>query len=295
MACTNCTRLANNAANMILNGVNTQVCNSLQKNTGFDPTVNTNNCTDLHDLSGCIKSTLASEIETIDACDWRNMIRYMIRNQYIMNESLICSDCGQWLEIEKIWDAIDQILTDGADYVELVRDVDFTFNWQNGWTSQYGNAPSFRFFETGDHVKKLVIATNGSSDPSFFSQLQRDPLDGSVFSHASLDEVGYQLSCCIFSYTFIGEYAYLNSARYAESSAIGQNIMNNRPLSARASWPIVYGIQRNPSWGNGDTYYLYMGGIADGWNAQWSQYTANNTPVERCTGANISHSYTWYV
>lgn len=298
--CASCAALRANAPNFILNGVTNTECSSLKNNTGLNPNLSVlhNNCEDLQDVNACINSSLLSQLKALDMCkpaDLKAWLTAAVNNFTVVGDAIICSDCGAWIEIGKIWDAIDEIASGGSSYRVLVRGTDYNWTWQNNWYQQYGNYPAIRYYETSEHVKQIVILTSGSGDTSLNSQLQHDNLNNTVISHGSLDDTGYQLACCLFSFTFTGAYTFLNTGNLVlQEASLSSNIMNNRPttVALRTAWPVGYNVTRNPAWGTGDVYYLHQNTLQDGLNMQWTTYGISDL---RCSSANIGYGLTYYI
>ena len=52
---------------------------------------------------------LLEKIDTYDVCDTKEAIKDLEKNLISIMDVMICSDCGQWEEIEKLWAEIQKI------------------------------------------------------------------------------------------------------------------------------------------------------------------------------------------
>lgn len=106
--CSACDSLKATSSNFIQKGVTDTICANLKANQGFENKGH-NNCTDMHDMNDCLLGGLLEKIDTIDVCDTKEAIRDLEKNLIIIMDVMICSDCGQWEEIEKLWAEIQKI------------------------------------------------------------------------------------------------------------------------------------------------------------------------------------------
>lgn len=103
--CSACDSLKATSSNFIQKGVTDTICANLKANQGFENKGH-NNCTDMHDMNDCLLGGLLEKIDTIDVCDTKEAIKDLEKNLISIIDVMICSDCGQWAEIQKIWNAI---------------------------------------------------------------------------------------------------------------------------------------------------------------------------------------------
>lgn len=94
--CKSCDDLRQNAPNVLANGVDDTACTSLKNDTGFNPASSTNSCDDLEDANDCLIGSLEDEIEAYDVCDWKEFMKKLIPNLYIVLKGIICTICGLW-------------------------------------------------------------------------------------------------------------------------------------------------------------------------------------------------------
>lgn len=76
-----------------------------EKNTGLNPLLSVlhRNCEDLNTMNTCLIGYLDEELTAVDFCDIKAFLHDFLVNQKLMNQALICSDCGQWDQIDKLW------------------------------------------------------------------------------------------------------------------------------------------------------------------------------------------------
>lgn len=107
--CESCEKLKKENADFILNGVTEAICASLMSNTGLTKALGHKNCEDLKDIVECLIGQQLDKIEGFDICDWETFTKEFLANLKTTLDALVCSDCGQWLEIEKLWIEIGKI------------------------------------------------------------------------------------------------------------------------------------------------------------------------------------------
>ena len=106
--CSACDSLKATSSNFIQKGVTDTICANLKVNQGFENKGH-NNCTDMHDMNDCLLGGLLEKIDTYDVCDAKEAIKDLEKNLISIMDVMICSDCGQWEEIEKLWAEIQKI------------------------------------------------------------------------------------------------------------------------------------------------------------------------------------------
>ena len=102
--CSACSDLRNNASEFTQRGVTKTVCNSLKNNTGFNPSLSTlhDNCEDLDTANDCLIGMMEAELDSYDVCDWKTFMKKFIPNLHQMIKAEICSECGQWTNLDKL-------------------------------------------------------------------------------------------------------------------------------------------------------------------------------------------------
>ncbi len=145
--CEACGSLKEYAPNFVLNGITDSECKSLGQNKGLNSALSVlhNNCQDLNDMLDCLIGAHQDKLPSYDVCDWKEYINELMSNLYNMEKAMICSECGQWTEIEKLWAEIDRIwkelekiwteirkiqddIADLKDLVECLRQAISTIN-----------------------------------------------------------------------------------------------------------------------------------------------------------------------
>ena len=106
--CSACDSLKATSSNFIQKGVTDTICANLKANQGFENKGH-NNCIDMHDMNDCLLGGLLEKIDTIDVCDTKEAIKDLEKNLISIMDVMICSDCGQWEEIEKLWAEIQKL------------------------------------------------------------------------------------------------------------------------------------------------------------------------------------------
>lgn len=106
--CSACYSLKATSSNFIQKGVTDTICANLKANQGFENKGH-NNCTDMHDMNDCLLGGLLEKIDTYDVCEIKEAIKDLEKNLISIMDVMICSDCGQWEEIEKLWAEIQKI------------------------------------------------------------------------------------------------------------------------------------------------------------------------------------------
>ena len=102
--CNACRDLQDYAPNFVVNGANSEVIASLQKNTGLNPHLSVlhDDCEDLHDVNDCLIGNMEDEIEAYDVCDWKEYMRRLVGNLYETLKCLIAAICGLWNHVEAV-------------------------------------------------------------------------------------------------------------------------------------------------------------------------------------------------
>lgn len=101
--CAACADLQDYAPEFVLNGVTDNVCASLANDTGFNPSNDRDDCTDLSDASDCLVGNMDDEIEAYDVCDWKTYMHNLVPNVYNLFKAFSCAVCGLWTNIHSLW------------------------------------------------------------------------------------------------------------------------------------------------------------------------------------------------
>lgn len=117
--CSACNDLRENAAEFVQNGVTDTVCTSLKNDTGFNPSNDRNDCTDLNDANDCLIGNAADELEAYDVCDWKEFMKNFIPNLYNVIKAMICAICGLWCNFHALIAALQNTSSFAAKQVYL--------------------------------------------------------------------------------------------------------------------------------------------------------------------------------
>lgn len=106
--CSACDSLKATSSNFVQYGVTDTICANIKANQGFENKGH-NNCTDMHYMNDCLIGGLLEKIDSVDVCDTKEALRDLEKNLMTIIDVMICSDCGQWDEIQKMWAEIAKI------------------------------------------------------------------------------------------------------------------------------------------------------------------------------------------
>lgn len=102
ISCSSCEDLRQDAPNLILNGLGDTEIASLKNNTGYNPSNDNNDCTDLENAIDCLIGSMINEIEAYDVCDWKEFMKAYLPNHWTVDRSLLASLCGAWCYIRQL-------------------------------------------------------------------------------------------------------------------------------------------------------------------------------------------------
>lgn len=104
--CAACDDLRQTSPEFVVNGLTEDMCESLQNNTGLNPTLDLqnqhNDCEDLNDLNDCLIGNMEKEVSAYQICDWKTFMKNFIPNLWTMLKAMICSICGMWCWINHL-------------------------------------------------------------------------------------------------------------------------------------------------------------------------------------------------
>lgn len=118
--CKTCEDLQQYSPDFVANGVTDEMCSNLESNTGLMNN-GRENCTDLHNANDCLIGGIAEKATSYNPCDPNKMIEDLAKNTMHVIDMLICSDCGQWKQIELLWNAINDLLGKYDDLLALIK------------------------------------------------------------------------------------------------------------------------------------------------------------------------------
>ena len=90
--CGACEDLRQNAGSFVINGINSKMCDRLANNKGYSG--NSENCEDVHDANDCLVGMMDNEVNSYEACDWKEFMHNFIPNLWTVLHSIICWLCG---------------------------------------------------------------------------------------------------------------------------------------------------------------------------------------------------------
>lgn len=296
--CEVCQELRDTSNIFTLFGITEELCNSLKNNTGLNPNlaVAHDNCTDLTNMIDCLVGRLKEEINIYDPCDYRPMMEILLKNLYTVFTALKCSDCGQWDNIDDLWEQIRLIWIEinelkrqigliwteidniyniinalsGINFITLRRGTDYELYFYNGFHIE--EAPgdlNIRLSETNDAWYLQINADTSNASRN----LQNDNLNNVQMKHGTnIEEVPLSH---MFRVQFLGNYAAINNAtNWSNTSGASNGIFNIYPKNLRASWQHSAGAYRNTSRGTG--WLFAFASYADGYNTQlYDEYQAD--------------------
>lgn len=115
--CNACEELREHAPDFVFNGITTEICTSLQNDTGLNPKATTlhTDCEDLDTANDCMVGRMDKEVDSYDVCDWKKFMHAFIPNVWIVIKGIICAICGLWKTVHKHECEIDYMF-EGAKF-----------------------------------------------------------------------------------------------------------------------------------------------------------------------------------
>ena len=120
--CASCNTLKTEYPDFIANGLDEEMCANLANNQGLDETKCVNNCEVMHDIANCLIGGFIESIDNYDFCDTKEMMKHFAVNMLNVIDVLLCSHCGQWEQIEALWDEMSEIGTGGNTVITDLLD-----------------------------------------------------------------------------------------------------------------------------------------------------------------------------
>lgn len=121
--CASCDILKKEYPDFIANGIDEKMCASLANNTGLDEEKCVTNCDVLHDIADCLIGGFIESIDNYDYCDTKEMMTHLATNVLSVLDAIICSHCGQWEQIEAVWDEISGGQSGGGEGNTIITDL----------------------------------------------------------------------------------------------------------------------------------------------------------------------------
>lgn len=104
--CDACDQIRSTDPNLLVNGFTDTECTSLKNNTGLNPSSGHDDCDDLNNLNDCLVKSMDTEINSYNACSWKEFMKLFIGNLWTTLKAIICAVCGIWTNIKNIWNRI---------------------------------------------------------------------------------------------------------------------------------------------------------------------------------------------
>lgn len=101
--CEACESLRQDVPSLVVNGLDDDMCLSLQNDTGLNPSSESTDCEDLNNLNDCLIGSMEEEVELYAVCDWKTFIKKFIPNLWTTLKAIICAICGIWDNIHSLW------------------------------------------------------------------------------------------------------------------------------------------------------------------------------------------------
>ena len=133
--CSACEDLRENAPNLVVNGMTSTECTYLKNNTGLSGS--SDDCTDLDDLNDCLVGNMADEVSAYDVCDWKTFMKSFIPNTWTVLKGVICSICGIWNNIDKLWCWVENLAKPQANSTLYPDDSKVKFRKVDGVALRY--------------------------------------------------------------------------------------------------------------------------------------------------------------
>ena len=270
--CESCESLQEYAANFLLNGITEKECESLGKNTGLNPdlTVLHENCEDLHDVLNCLLGAFSEKLKAVDLCDKKKLKTFLgelMGNMFNINKAIICSDCGQWEAIKKLWIEIEKIyelitiISGGGNYKTLTKGVDFDVDFYNGYNTP-NNDWYVGIIELHDRV---FVRSSHMTHPDAF--VRNSNMYNLTMTHGK--NINSDPLSRVVKVRFLGQYAYLNVSPVLQHTPTN-TIWN---VQSQTSWPGSWTMYQSMSKALDESgYYIYPVSFADGHNTDFKHY-----------------------
>lgn len=135
--CSACEEIRQIDPNLIVNGFTDDNCQSLMNDTGLVTTDDHDDCTDLDLMNDCFIGNMETELASYDICDWKDFMKKFIPNLWTLLKAMICSMCGIWTNIHKLWCWVQHLANPRANDVLTPDDPRVKFRAVSGISSRY--------------------------------------------------------------------------------------------------------------------------------------------------------------
>lgn len=104
--CESCETLRRDVPELVVDGFDESMCNSLKNDTGLKPSLGNDDCEDFNTMNDCLIGNMEAEIDKYDSCSWKSYTRNLVKNLWTMFHGIICALCGIWTNIHNLWDTV---------------------------------------------------------------------------------------------------------------------------------------------------------------------------------------------
>ena len=118
--CESCETLRRDVPELVVDGFDETMCNSLKNDTGLKPSLGNDDCEDFNTMNDCLIGNMEAEIDKYDSCSWKSYTRNLVKNLWTMFHGIICALCGIWTNIHQLWDTVRSFrLSKSGDQISL--------------------------------------------------------------------------------------------------------------------------------------------------------------------------------
>ena len=130
--CTSCNELKEHSPVFTRLGVTDEVCESIGKDQGFNPESGRNTCDDLKAANDCLIRGKLEELPMYDNCDWKCFTEEYLKNQYNLNEAMICAICGLQEQLYGMYSIFYEVDT-RFNVAQATQGMSMTIDRQGNW------------------------------------------------------------------------------------------------------------------------------------------------------------------
>ena len=226
--CSACNRLKENTPSFVVNGLTDADCNSLNRNNGLAnqrlrPMLN--NCETLQDLVDCLIGQHGESLSIYNFCDIKDWLDGLSANLHQLMSAWVCNECGQWSEIDRI----DQELNDIRNRLTIIENTLEAMFFNRTVQLQQGRDFQVIFYNGFTTRRHDDRGRNNAHNPS---------LDNSVNVSANVTPIGTTIVVSAISITDGTALQHTNHNNITVGTTINANVANNEN---RHSW--MFGIR----------------------------------------------------
>lgn len=179
--CSACDTLRASNSEFIHKGVTDEMCGHLKANQGLSNTGD-NNCTDMHTANDCLIGGMLESMDSYDVCEVKDALKDLTSNVMNMFDIMICSDCGQWDEIDKLWaeiqalwaaikalqDRVSALEGDNAKVKDALAKILQNLKNSGAWSQTGDTIYDGKFNDNRNIATGNINLFGGSTDGSYF-------------------------------------------------------------------------------------------------------------------------------